>query len=97
MALKVYNTLSRKVEPFEARKPGEVNMYVCGMTVYDDMHIGHARTYVAFDVIIRYLKYRGYKVNYIQNITDIDDKIVNKAKELGIEPTQLSTKHSQRS
>ncbi len=81
MVLKVYNTLKRKKEEFIPLKKGRVNMYVCGVTVYDDCHLGHARAYVAFDVIRRYLEDKGYKVNYIQNFTDIDDKIINRARE----------------
>jgi len=78
--LKVYNTLSRKKEEFIPQNPPEVRMYVCGITPYDECHIGHARCYVIFDVIRRYLEYRGYKVHYVQNFTDIDDKIINKAR-----------------
>ena len=80
MALKVYNTLSRKKEKFIPLKKGRVDMYVCGVTVYDDCHLGHARAYLAFDVICRYLEHKGYKVNYVQNFTDIDDKIINRAR-----------------
>ncbi|HDD64417.1 MAG TPA: cysteine--tRNA ligase, partial [Thermoprotei archaeon] len=75
--LQVYNTLSRKIEPFEPVNSGKVLMYVCGPTVYDYSHMGHARTYVAFDVIRRYLRLMGYDVLYVQNITDIDDKIIS--------------------
>ncbi|MBU4561449.1 class I tRNA ligase family protein, partial [bacterium] len=82
MTLKVYNTLTGKKERFLPLKKGRVGMYVCGVTVYDDCHLGHARCYVAFDVIYRYLKYKGYKVKYVQNITDVDDKIIAKAREL---------------
>lgn len=77
--LQVYNTLSRRLEPFVPLNPGKVLMYVCGPTVYDYNHVGHARTYVAFDVIKRYLRLRGYDVVHVQNITDIDDKIINRA------------------
>ncbi|MBU4128956.1 cysteine--tRNA ligase, partial [bacterium] len=82
MTLKVYNTLTGKKERFLPLKKDRVRMYVCGVTVYDDCHLGHARCYVAFDVIYRYLKYKGYKVKYVQNITDVDDKIIAKAREL---------------
>ncbi len=82
MTLKVYNTLAGKKEKFSPLKKKAVRMYVCGVTVYDDCHLGHARCYVAFDAIYRYLRYKGYKVKYIQNITDVDDKIIAKAKEL---------------
>ncbi|PIV56028.1 cysteine--tRNA ligase, partial [Candidatus Desantisbacteria bacterium CG02_land_8_20_14_3_00_49_13] len=79
--LKVYNTLSRTKEEFEPQDKNNVRMYVCGITPYDECHVGHARCYVVFDVIRRYLEYRGFKVNYVQNFTDIDDKIINKARE----------------
>ncbi len=82
--LKVYNTLSRRLEPFEPLRPGIVKMYVCGPTVYDYSHLGHARTYVAFDVIKRYLRLKGYDVFHVQNITDIDDKIIKRAQERGV-------------
>ncbi len=82
--LRVYNTLTRRYEPFQPLKPGIVRMYVCGPTVYDYSHLGHARTYVAFDVIKRYLRLKGYDVIHVQNITDIDDKIINRAKEEGV-------------
>ena len=81
MVLKIYNTLSGKKEVFKPMKPGIVNMFVCGPTVYDHTHLGHAKTYVQFDFIVRYLRLLEYKVFYLQNITDIDDKIINKAKE----------------
>ncbi|MFH1722806.1 MAG: cysteine--tRNA ligase [Candidatus Altiarchaeota archaeon] len=97
MSLQVYNTLTRKIEPFIPIEKGKVKIYICGMTVYGDMHIGHARTYVAFDVILRFLKYKGYELSYVQNITDVDDKIVNKAAELGVEPSDLSEKFALRS
>lgn len=79
MALRVFNTVTRQKELFEPRVPGEVSMYVCGITPYDETHLGHGRAYVAFDIIRRYLEYSGYKVRYFQNITDIDDKIIKKA------------------
>lgn len=82
MTLKVYNTLTGRKGEFVPQQAGEVRMYVCGVTVYDDCHLGHARCYVAFDVIRRYLEYKGYKVFYVQNITDLDDKIIAKAREL---------------
>jgi len=79
--MQIYNTLSKTKEDFKPLKPNKINLYVCGVTVYDYCHIGHARVYLAFDVIIRYLRYRGYEVNYIRNITDIDDKIIKRAQE----------------
>ncbi|MCB1649957.1 MAG: cysteine--tRNA ligase [Pseudomonadales bacterium] len=81
--LQVYNTLTRKKEPFTPLEEGKVRMYVCGVTTYDYCHIGHARMFVAFDVIARYLRHRGYDLTYVRNITDIDDKILNRAKENG--------------
>ncbi len=94
--LKVYNTLGRKKEDFVPVEEGKVKMYVCGMTVYSDAHIGHARTYVAFDIIRRYLKHKGYSVTYVQNITDVDDKIIKTANERGIEPLQYSAMYAER-
>ncbi len=79
MVLKVYNTLTNKKEDFEPLTKNKVSMYVCGITPYDETHLGHGRAYVAFDIIRRYLEYSGYKVTYVQNITDIDDKIIKKA------------------
>jgi len=80
MPLKIYNTMTRQKEEFEPLNPPNVGMYVCGITPYDETHLGHGRAYVTFDVIRRYLRELGYKVKYVQNITDIDDKIINKAK-----------------
>jgi len=77
--LQIYNTLTRAKAPFKPITPGKVKIYVCGITVYDYCHLGHARTYIAFDTIIRYLKFRGYEVYYVRNITDIDDKIIERA------------------
>lgn len=79
--LHIYNTMTRKKEVFTPIEPGKIKMYVCGVTVYDLCHIGHARVMVAFDVITRYLRHRGYEVNYIRNITDVDDKIIRRAAE----------------
>jgi cysteinyl-tRNA synthetase len=81
--MRVYNTLTREKEQFETRDPGRVSMYVCGPTVYNYIHIGNARTFLSFDVIRRYLAWRGYDVVFVQNITDVDDKIINKANEEG--------------
>lgn len=79
--LKIYNSLTQKKEIFEPIQKGKVNLYVCGVTVYDYCHVGHARTYVAFDVLVRYLRSRGNDVTYVRNITDIDDKIIKRANE----------------
>ena len=87
--MKIYNSLSKEKETFKPINEGKVNMYVCGMTVYDYCHLGHARVMVAFDVIVRYLSAKGYDVNYIRNITDIDDKIINRANENGEHFTAL--------
>ena len=92
MSLRVYNTLHRKKEPFEPLDPGKVRMYVCGPTVYDSCHIGHARSVVVFDVIARYLKAIGYEVLYVRNFTDVDDKIIDKANQLGVESTTVAEK-----
>ena len=81
--LKIYNTLSRQKEEFKPIHAGKIGMYVCGITVYDLCHIGHGRTFVAFDVVARYLRYLGYQLNYVRNITDIDDKIIRRANENG--------------
>ncbi len=91
--MKVYNTLSGKKEEF-LPQGDEVRMYVCGVTPYDDAHIGHAMSYVIFDVIRRYLKFRKYKVKYVQNVTDIDDKIIDRANNLGIPPAELAEKYT---
>ncbi|ENK1245126.1 cysteine--tRNA ligase [Clostridium sporogenes] len=87
--MKVYNTLTNKKEDFVTLVPGEVKMYVCGPTVYNFFHIGNARTFVVFDTIRRYLEYRGYKVKFIQNFTDIDDKMIKKANEEGTSVKEL--------
>lgn len=93
MVLKVYNTLSHKVEIFQPLENNNVLIYVCGPTVYDYSHIGHARTYIAFDVIVRYLRYKGYDTKYIVNITNIEDKIINRAKKLNEDPKELADKY----
>ncbi|MFA5631003.1 MAG: cysteine--tRNA ligase [Porticoccaceae bacterium] len=92
MALQIYNTLKRAKEPFVPLEPGKISMYVCGITVYDYAHIGHARVLVGFDVIVRYLRSRGWDVTYVRNITDIDDKILNRAAENGEPFTDLTTR-----
>jgi cysteinyl-tRNA synthetase len=84
MSLRIYNTLSRALEPLSPMEPGHVRMYVCGMTIYDLCHIGHARMAMAFDVVQRWLKSSAYRVTYVRNITDIDDKIIKRAVERGI-------------
>ncbi len=90
MSLRIYNTLTRAVEPFAPIEPGHVRMYVCGMTIYDLCHVGHARMMMAFDVVQRWLKASGYRVTYVRNITDIEDKIIKRALERGISIRQLT-------
>ena len=88
--MKIFNTLSGKKEVFKPLENNKIRMYVCGMTVYDDTHIGHARTFLSFDLIVRYLRSIDYEVQYIRNITDVDDKIIARAKELNITPSELT-------
>lgn len=90
--IKIYNTLTRQKEDFKPLKEGEVTFYLCGPTVYDSAHLGHGRSATAFDIIRRYLMSRGYKVNYVSNYTDIDDKMINRANEEGISVKELSEK-----
>jgi len=90
MTQRVYNTLTRKKEPFETIEPGKVRMYVCGPTVYDKAHVGHAMSSLVFDVIRRYLEYRGYQVRHVMNYTDVEDKIIQRAKAIGVEPMPLA-------
>jgi cysteinyl-tRNA synthetase len=88
--MKIFNTLSGKKEVFEPIEDNKIRMYICGMTVYDDTHIGHARTFLSFDLIVRYLRSIDYEVQYIRNITDVDDKIIARAEELNISPSELT-------
>jgi cysteinyl-tRNA synthetase len=90
MVIKIHNTLSRKKENFKPAKGKNVKLFVCGITPYDYAHIGHAKTYVQFDVIVKYLKFRGYKVFYLQNVTDVDDKIIKRASEKVVSPSKLA-------
>ena len=99
--MEIYNTLTRKKGAFEPRKDlptgqagKKINMFVCGPTVYDYIHIGNARTFVVFDVVAKYLRYRGYDVNYIQNITDIDNKIIERAQKEGVDSLEYAKKYS---
>jgi cysteinyl-tRNA synthetase len=91
--LRLYNTLTRKKEDFQTLEPDLVKLYVCGVTVYNDAHVGHAMSALVFDVIRRYLEYRGYKVRHVMNYTDVDDKIINRARQLGEEPLKLSQRY----
>ena len=93
MSLRIYNTLSRKKEEFSTLEPGKARMYVCGPTVYATAHIGHAMSAMVFDLIRRYLEYSGYAVNFVVNYTDVDDKIINKANQLGQDPFTLAQKY----
>ena len=93
--MKVYNTLTRKKEEFVPIDKNEVKIYVCGPTVYNFFHIGNARPFVVFDTLRRYLEYRGYNVKFVQNFTDVDDKIINRAKEEGITAPEVSEKYIQ--
>ncbi len=90
MSIQIYNTLTRTTEPLETIEPGVVRMYVCGVTPYDDAHIGHAMSAIVFDVIRRYLEYRGYTVQHIVNFTDVDDKVIARAERVGRDPLELS-------
>ncbi len=91
--LYLYNTLTRSKQEFVPIKPGEVKMYSCGPTVYNFFHIGNARPFIIFDTLRRYLEYKGYKVDFVQNFTDVDDKMINKANELGISVKQLADEY----
>ncbi|MBI5066299.1 cysteine--tRNA ligase [Candidatus Woesearchaeota archaeon] len=93
--MKVYNTLSRNKEELKPIKGKHVNMFVCGPTVYDFSHIGHAKSYVQFDVVVKYLRWKGYDVFYLQNITDIDDKIIDRANELKVDPLKLAKQYEE--
>ncbi len=94
--MKIQSTMTGNKENFQPIHNNRINLFVCGPTVYDDSHIGHARTYIAFDVVARYLKYKGFSVFYLQNITDVDDKIIQRAAETGASPRSLASKFEQR-
>ncbi len=96
MSLNLYNTLTKRQQPFLPIIPNQVTMYCCGVTVYDDCHLGHARSYVGWDVLRRYLRWLGYSVHYVQNFTDIDDKILNRAKSEGTTMAAVSERYIQR-
>ncbi len=93
MALTIFNSLGNRKEPFVPLEPGKVKLYLCGVTVYDFCHIGHARANVAFDIIVRYLRFSGNQVTFVRNFTDIDDKIINRANEQGTDYLSLSTRY----
>ena len=90
MSLRIYNTLTRQKEPFETLQPGQVTMYVCGPTVYDKAHVGHAMSSVVYDIIRRYLEYCEYEVRHAMNYTDVDDKIIQRANQMGVDPLKLA-------
>ena len=94
--MEIYSTLTRSKETFETMNDNRINLFVCGPTVYDDAHIGHGRTYISFDTIKRYWEYKGYTVFYIQNITDVDDKIIKRSKETGIPAGDIARKFEKR-
>ncbi len=93
MTLMIYNTMTRKKEEFETLDPGKVLLYVCGPTVYDKAHVGHAMSSIVFDVIRRYLEYKGYDVKHVMNYTDVDDKVILRAKDLGVDPLDLAEQY----
>ena len=95
MGVRLYNTLTQRVEDLEPLEPGKVRVYVCGITTYDNAHAGHARTYTSFDVLVRFLALRGYEVLHVRNVTDVDDKILKRASELGEEPLSFSRRMSE--
>ena len=91
--MKIYNTLSKRKEEFVPLKEGKVKMYVCGPTVYNLIHIGNARPMILFDTVRRYMEYKGYEVNYVSNFTDVDDKIIKKAMEEGVDASVISERY----
>ena len=93
MTLTIYNTMTRKKEQFETLDPGKVRLYVCGPTVYDKAHVGHAMSSIVFDVIRRYLEYKGYDVQHVMNYTDVDDKVILRAQDLGVDPLDLAEQY----
>lgn len=96
MALRIHNTLTNSDEEFRPIEPGKVKMYVCGVTVYDDIHMGHARSMIVFDMVARYLRYSGYEVTHVTNFTDVDDKIIIRAEKEGVSPLELSSRYIDR-
>ncbi|MEJ2012382.1 MAG: cysteine--tRNA ligase [Anaerolineales bacterium] len=93
MTIFIYNTMTRSKEPLETIEKGKVRMYVCGPTVYDKAHVGHAMSSIVFDVIKRFLEYRGYEVRHVMNYTDVDDKVILRARDLGVNPLELAEKY----
>jgi cysteinyl-tRNA synthetase len=95
MTLRIFNTLNRRQETFEPLQPGRVGIYVCGVTVYDDIHLGHARGALAFEIIRKYLQFSGYDVTYVRNFTDVDDKIINRSQEEGVPAAEIANRYIQ--
>ena len=93
MSQKIFNTATRKKEVFKPLKEGSVGIYVCGITAYDVCHVGHARAAIVFDVVVRYLRTRGYEVTYVKNFTDIDDKIIDRANKEGVSIKEISERY----
>src|SRR6187549_1221576 len=91
--LTLFNTLTGKQEPFTPIEPKRVRMYVCGVTVYDYSHIGHARSALVFDVLRRYLRFKGYRVTFVRNYTDVDDRIIRRANEAGVSASEISERY----
>jgi len=91
--VRIHNTLTRKKEDLVPLTPGEVRMYVCGVTVYDLSHIGHARSAIVFDVIQRYLRFKGYRVTFVRNFTDVDDRIIRRANAAGVPAREISERY----
>ena len=91
MTIRLYNTASRSKEEFKPLKAGKAGIYVCGVTVYDYSHIGHARSVIVFDILVRYFRARGLDVTYVRNFTDVDDKIIKRARQQGKEPGSLGS------
>lgn len=96
MTLMIYNTLTREKEAFETLEPGRVRMYVCGPTVYDEAHVGHAMSSIVFDIIRRYLEYKGYEVRHVMNFTDVDDKIIARAQKAGEDPAVIANRYAEK-
>ena len=95
MALKIHNSLTKRKEEFKPLEDGHVRMYNCGPTVYDYFHIGNARNFITAETVCRYLEHKGYRVTFVQNVTDIEDKIIAKANELGVQPSEVAEKYTE--
>ncbi|MBN1665023.1 MAG: class I tRNA ligase family protein, partial [Deltaproteobacteria bacterium] len=91
--MRIFNTMTKKKEPFVPIREGKVGIYACGITAYDRCHIGHARSEIVFDVMTRYLRYRGYDVFFVRNFTDIDDKIIDKGRAAGLDYSQIAERY----